>query len=56
MTESQLRKKAADLARDCRRFPLKGDWSRKAWNDQVRITIRHYIENTRRFLAANKES
>lgn len=55
MNEAQLRKNAAELARDIRRIPLLGNWTRKQWNDKVRVTIRHYLANMRRFFAANKE-
>lgn len=50
MTESEIRKSAAELARYARRMQLAGDWTRHEWNDKVRSTIRDYIDGTRRFI------
>lgn len=48
------RKEAADLARDIRRMPRKGDWTTREWNKQVRITVRHYMDNMIRFQLMNR--
>ena len=53
MTEQDIRDKAAELARECRAIPLRGNWTIKEWNDKGRFTIRYYMSNTRRFLRAN---
>lgn len=55
MTEQEIRHKAAELAWECRAIQRKGNWTTRAWNDQVRLAIRHYLANTRRFLRANPE-
>lgn len=52
-SEQRIRRNAAGLARDVRRIELAGDWTRREWNNQVRIAIRQYISNTRKFLRAN---
>lgn len=45
---TQIRQEAARLARTCRKLRHPSLWSIKQWNDQVRATIRHYIENSLR--------
>lgn len=51
------RRHAAQLARDCR--AMRNDknrpweWSTREWNNQVRITVRHYLHNVARFRRAN---
>ena len=49
MNMRQLRKSAAELARDCRTIERKGEWTIKEWNDKVRSTARHYMKNTLHF-------
>lgn len=49
MNERELRRKAAELARECRAINKSGSWTIKAWNEGVRMTIRHYMSSTRRF-------
>lgn len=54
------RRHAAELARDCRAMKrekqnMPWEWSIKDWNNQVRITVRHYLHNVARFRAANGE-
>lgn len=56
MTEQDIRNKAAELARECRAIDRKGKWSIKEWNDQVRSTVRYYMDNIRRFINANQEA
>lgn len=53
MTEQQIRNKAAELAREIRAIERTGDWTIRAWNNQVRSAIRGYINNTRYFWRAN---
>lgn len=53
MNEKTLRKNAALLARECRGMERLGDWKIKEWNDQIRITIRRYMESTRMFCKIN---
>jgi hypothetical protein len=54
MTNQDIRNKAAELAREVRAIKRKGDWSIRAWNQQVRIAVRNYIKNTEHFLRANQ--
>ena len=49
MNMRQLRKSAAELARDCRTIERKGEWTTKEWNDKTRSTVRNYMNNTLRF-------
>lgn len=49
MNMRQLRKSAAELARDCRTIERTGVWSIKEWNDSVRSTVRNYMKNTLHF-------
>lgn len=53
----EIRIRAAELARAIRAMwpSLDGQWSRRDWNNQTRISIKHFLHNTRKFLAANKE-
>jgi hypothetical protein len=50
MTERELRQKAAELARECRAIKSTDAWwTIRRRNHSVRMTIRHYMSNTRRF-------
>jgi hypothetical protein len=49
------RNSAAELAREVRAIKRVGDWTIRQWNDQVRIAIRNYLENMRRFDLIHKE-
>jgi hypothetical protein len=53
MNMKQLRKSAAELARDCRKIERKGEWTTREWNDQVRSAIRNYMNNALRFHRAH---
>lgn len=53
MNMRQLRKSAAELARDCRKLERKGEWTTKEWNNKVRSTARNYMNNTLRFHCAH---
>lgn len=50
-----LRDKAAALGRDIHAMwpSLKGEWSHREWNQQVRIAMRTYLRNMRQFFAVN---
>ena len=47
------RRQAAELARETRAMHDPRRWTRREWNHQVRLSIKHYRENTFRFLKAN---
>jgi len=53
----EIRKNAAALARDIRAlFPtLQGNWTRREWNDQARLTAHRYISNMVRFHRVNSK-
>lgn len=54
MNEQQLRKSAAELARDIRKMERQyPGWSIKEWNEHVRKTIKHYMDSVRYFFKAN---
>lgn len=54
------RRHAAELARERRAMKyekknMPWEWSIREWNNQVRITVRHYLHNVAQFRAANKD-
>lgn len=49
MNRQQLRKNAAELARDCRTIERKGLWTIREWNHSIRLTVKHYMRNVERF-------
>lgn len=50
------RRNAAELARDIRAMwpKLKGDWSRRDWNQQALAAAHNHISNSLRFDRANQ--
>lgn len=55
MTQTELRRNAAQLAREIRAIPHSVGWGVRGWNQQVRIAIRNYMKNVTSFIRANKE-
>lgn len=53
MNEQQLRKSAAELAKDLRKMERKGSWTISEWNSVVRNTVGIYMSNTRIFYKVN---
>lgn len=52
--DQELRRQAAELARDIRTMELKGIWLRRDWNNQVRQSINGYISRIQRFKQINQ--
>ena len=55
MKQTELRRDAAQLAREIRAIPHSVGWGVRGWNQQVRIAIRNYMNNVSSFIRANKE-
>lgn len=49
MNERQLRREAAQLARECRAIRRSGSWTIREWNNSVRANLRSFMNNMRRF-------
>ena len=53
MNERQLRQKAAELARDCRKIEKSGAWTIRDWNRSVRTTVHLFMDNMRHWARVN---